>query len=493
MAITVRELVTKWGFKVNTKPLEDMDRRIAASKKLAKRMAIGIAGISAAVGVLLNQAGKFEQWRIAFETMLGSSERAHKLLEQIKKFTLETPFQLPQVVEGGKRLLAFGIEAEKLIPTLKILGDVSAGLGTDLGRMILNFGQVKAQAKLTGRELRDFAILGVPLLAELAKILNTTEADIQSMIFAGQISFEQTEQAFINMSAAGGRFANLMLKQMKALFGILSNVRDMFIQIAIALGNKLLPTAKRITTQFLNFLMINKELIELKIGKLIETTLKFLNKLLKVVVNLVKRVLFIVKLVGGLNQALRILLVLLGGFIAINFVGLLGSIVLSLAIVVKGIRLVGNEALIAQAKILLIPLAIGAAVAGLALIIDDLVAFFKGDKSLFGLLIEFIEVRLPKALRALADPLTPLMNFIDSVSSLGQAAAGIGGFLAAPIAPVLAGFGGGQQISLNAPVTVNVPAGTEPENVGREARIGVTSALTNIFKATFDSIEDRGK
>jgi len=214
----------------------------------AARLRLGILGIAiAAVGTaLLKAAGDIEQWRISFTTMLGSAERADVLLNKIKKFAKETPFDLPQVVKGGRALLAFGIEADKIIPTMKSLGDVSAGLGVPMERLILNFGQVKAQAKLTGRELRDFAVAGVPLLATLAKNLNKTEAEIQDMVSRGTIGFRLVEKAFESMSGEGGRFSNLMAKQMDSLQGKFSNVKDVVFQLAAEFGNSLLPATKEV-------------------------------------------------------------------------------------------------------------------------------------------------------------------------------------------------------------------------------------------------------
>jgi len=208
------------------------------------------AGVAAGTAFLAKQfigaADKMEQWSISFETMLGSAGAAKEMMAEVSEFAAKTPFELPEVVTGTKRLLAFGIEGEKIIPTLKSLGDVSAGLGVPMERLILNFGQVKAQTKLTGRELRDFAIAGVPLLAELAKGLNKTEAEITDMVSRGKIGFPEVEAAFLSMSGAGGRFSNLMEKQMTTVTGVFSNVQDAAFRLSADLGRYLLPAAKAV-------------------------------------------------------------------------------------------------------------------------------------------------------------------------------------------------------------------------------------------------------
>lgn len=222
------------------------------------------AGITAVTGLaakaFISAADKMEQWTISFETMIGSAEGARVMMENLRDFAKETPFELPDVIKGAKSLMAFGIEGEKIIPTMKALGDISAGLSVPMERLVLNFGQVKSQTKLTGRELRDFAIAGVPLVAELAKNLNVAESSIAEMVSQGKIGFKEVEQAFITMTGEGGKFNDLMSKQMTTLTGVVSNVKDQFFQLSAELGNYLLPIAKQVGLAFLNLFTWVREL-----------------------------------------------------------------------------------------------------------------------------------------------------------------------------------------------------------------------------------------
>ena len=121
----------------------------------------------------VNTAADFEQWKVSFDTMIGNSAESSKLLKEISDFAMKTPFDLPQVIEGSKRLLAYNIEAKEIIPTFEMLGNMAAGVGTDkLPQLILAFGQVKAATKLTGAELRQFSEAGVPLLQALVDKAN---------------------------------------------------------------------------------------------------------------------------------------------------------------------------------------------------------------------------------------------------------------------------------------------------------------------------------
>ncbi len=238
--------------------------------------AFGVAGATA-ISAVVNQAAKFEQTTTAFTTLLGSEELALAKLKELSDFAARTPFTIPGVERAARQLLAVGFEADELIPILKNVGDVSAGLGLGeegLQRLILNLGQVKTQGKLTGRELRDFAVAGVPLLDELAKGIRDgsielaeqnvvirrggkayieqannakiTKEEVAGLVSAGKIGFAQVEQAFANMSSEGGRFFDLMDKQSKTFLGQVSNIQDSLIKIARIMGEVLLPVAKKV-------------------------------------------------------------------------------------------------------------------------------------------------------------------------------------------------------------------------------------------------------
>lgn len=153
---------------------------------LANKAVIAGAAITtaftAAAALGLKNAASYEQNRIAFEGMLGSADKAQKLLREIAIAGKETPFELSQLVEGGKRLLAYGVAAEDLVATLKRLGDITAIVGTEkMPQLILAYGQVKAATKLTGAEMRQFSEAGVPLLKALTDQLNATGGGTASL------------------------------------------------------------------------------------------------------------------------------------------------------------------------------------------------------------------------------------------------------------------------------------------------------------------------
>lgn len=188
-----------------------------------------------------NLATEFEQTEIAFQTMLGSAEKGNKLIADLNQFANVTPFNNREVFKSAKSLLAYNIEADKILPTLQALGDISSGVGKDkLPNLILAFGQVKAATRLTGMELRQFTEAGVPLLDELAKTTGKSVATIkEELIPGGKISFELVEKALFNMTREGGKFFNLMERQSGTFGGRISTLQGKVQLLGTAYGNSL--------------------------------------------------------------------------------------------------------------------------------------------------------------------------------------------------------------------------------------------------------------
>lgn len=248
---------TQAGFNSINKSLEEVSGNY---QKLTSRMkTAGVVGTAAFAGLSLAAKGivkagaDFEQTQIAFETMLGSAEQGKKTLAELAAFASRTPFELPQLEEASKRLLAYGFSAEQLLPTLKSLGDISAGVGMDkLPQLILAFGQVKAATYLTGAELRQFTEAGVPLLEMLAKQSGKSASQIKEDMESGmKIPFSEVETALRSLSGEGGKFFNLMDRQSQSLGGQWSNLKDQISLTARVIGVELLPYLKPVVDKLI--------------------------------------------------------------------------------------------------------------------------------------------------------------------------------------------------------------------------------------------------
>ena len=136
---------------------------------LAKGIAAigGAAAMTGLVKKMVEVRGEFQQLGIAFETMLGSKEKADNLMREAVAFAAKTPFTLTDVASNIKQLMAMGVAVENVMDTMKMLGDVAAGVSVPISRVAINYGQVLTMGKLQGRELRDFAMAGIPLVDDL--------------------------------------------------------------------------------------------------------------------------------------------------------------------------------------------------------------------------------------------------------------------------------------------------------------------------------------
>ncbi len=183
---------------------------------------------------LVDTTGYFEQQQVALEGILGSASAATKAISQLKSMALQSPKQFKDLVGDAKQLSAYGIEVEKLLPTVKQLADISVGLGVDMGRLTLAYGQVKSATVLRGQELRQFTEAGVPMVEELAKkftqlngkLVSTSE--IFELISKRQVSFEMVAEVLRDMTAEGGKFYNMQETISETLYGQVQKLKDLW-------------------------------------------------------------------------------------------------------------------------------------------------------------------------------------------------------------------------------------------------------------------------
>ena len=195
-----------------------------------------LQGASAFIKQVVAVRSQFQQLEISFGTMLKSKEKANAIMSQMADLAAKTPFGLQEVSEGAKRLLAFQVPAEEVTETLRRMGDVAAGLGVPMGQLIHVYGQVKAQGKLMTNDLYQFMNAGIPIIAELSKVVGKSETEIKDMVSAGKIGFPEVQAVIKNMTNEGGLFFNLMAEQSKSLGGQISNLGDSFDQMLNDIG-----------------------------------------------------------------------------------------------------------------------------------------------------------------------------------------------------------------------------------------------------------------
>lgn len=189
-------------------------------------------------GKVMSIRGEFQQLEIAFETILGSKDKADKMMADAVDLAAKTPFDLQGVAAGAKSLLAYGMESDKVIDSLRRLGDVAAGLSLPLGRLTAIYGQTMVKGKLQTRDLIRYQAAGIPILDELAKMYGKTTNQVREMVTAGKVGFADVEKVFVKMTSEGGKFANLMEKQSASITGRISNIQDAIDEMFNEIGKK---------------------------------------------------------------------------------------------------------------------------------------------------------------------------------------------------------------------------------------------------------------
>lgn len=207
---------------------------------------LGFTGFTAIGGAVLNLGDKLEQANISFEVMLGSSEKAKKMLADLSNFAANTPFELQGIRDSAKQLMAMGIEADDMIPTMKMLGDISAGTGTPLKQIAYAFWQVKTAGVATTQDMNQLLNAGIPIWKELGKVVGATAGQVKKMVENREITFEQLQQAMKNMTEQGGIFNDLMSKQAESLSGKWSNFVDSLTALWEKIGTFLIPVFKKL-------------------------------------------------------------------------------------------------------------------------------------------------------------------------------------------------------------------------------------------------------
>ena len=176
--------------------------------------------------------GEFQKQRIALTSILGDSTKAETIFNRIKDLAVVSPFQFKELASYTKQLSAYGIPYEELYDTTKRLADISAGVGVDMGRIILAYGQVRSAAFLRGQELRQFTEAGIPLVDELAKRFTVLEnrvvsaGDVFDKISRKEVSFGMVKDVLWELTDEGGKFYNMQEALAESLAGKWSNLQD---------------------------------------------------------------------------------------------------------------------------------------------------------------------------------------------------------------------------------------------------------------------------
>lgn len=183
---------------------------------------------------LAEARGEFEMQEIALKAILQDAEAAGMIFSKVKSLAVVSPFEFKDLIAYTKQLSAFSVPVEELYGTMKSLADVSAGLGVDMSRLVLAYGQVRSAAVLRGQELRQFTEAGIPLVDELAKKFSLLEnrvvsaGEVFDKISKREVPFAMVKEIMEDLTSVSGKFYMMQEKQSESLRGRISNLSDAY-------------------------------------------------------------------------------------------------------------------------------------------------------------------------------------------------------------------------------------------------------------------------
>lgn len=223
------------------------------AKKSVDLLSVALGGIaSIGAGAMITQIGKqalkassdFEQANVQFGVMLGSAEKASKLVNDLQQMANVTPFETQDLLDASKTLLNFGTSLEEILPDLQMLGDISGGNKERMRSMTLAFSQMSSAGRLMGQDLLQMINAGFNPLQVISEKTGKSMAQLKDEMGEGKISVEMVKQAFKDATSEGGLFFGMMDKQSETFEGRLSTLNDAYTLMIRNISDGALPVLK---------------------------------------------------------------------------------------------------------------------------------------------------------------------------------------------------------------------------------------------------------
>lgn len=262
--MTIRELITFLGFKIDDGTLKEYERKVESAKKKSSDLsnAVGgigkavklIGGVAAAAGItalgksILDTTGEVEQYRVTLGTMIGDQEKANKIIHDLDYSPVSDFYGTAAAIGGLQGMVTFGMQAEDASKTLTRLGDIAQGNTEAFKSLSLNMGQVFAKGKADATDLKQFVGQGFDVVGEVSKMTGNSRAEIEK---AG-VSYEMCAKALEHITGEGGKYNKMLEKQSKTLPGLVKQFQSLTAAIKEGIGSNVIDRIKDIMSAVLN-------------------------------------------------------------------------------------------------------------------------------------------------------------------------------------------------------------------------------------------------
>ena len=241
--MVIEELFTRLGFQVDPKGIDKAKQALTGFKTFVGGLALG-AGFTMLAKTGIEAAMTMEGLNAEFKVMTGSAERAAGVIREISDFAAKTPFDKLGLSRAAKTLMSFGLQSEKVVPTLKMLGDIAGADQNKLNGLALVFGQIQSTGRLMGQDLLQLINQGFNPLTEISKQTGMSVADLKKAMEKGAISADMVTLAFKSATSAGGLFYGNLEAQSQTLQGRISTLKDNFVTALQNMAEAFLPLLK---------------------------------------------------------------------------------------------------------------------------------------------------------------------------------------------------------------------------------------------------------
>jgi len=402
--MTLRTLLVKLGFKGDISKLVQFNNKITSLKSNVIGLSAVFATAAASLGYFVGQAAKMERIQISFKVLARGIATSKKLLKDILEFAAETPFEIPNVLETTKSLLAFGIKAKDMVKTMQEVGDVAAGMDKPLNILAQSYGRVMASGRLLGRVLYNLRLQGVPITEYLLKITGEKSiATLQKLVSQGKITADVFSKAWDAMRKE--RFMDVLFEQAQTFLGILSNIKDQITLLSISIGSHFLPQFKTIAWYLYEMLKRARVLVEdpKKMEGFVNRINYLMNLMNKSFIKIYYRLRETIDQFGGINKVLKAFAIIIGTFASVKTLALLGKLSMSI---------LGIFNIFSHWKLTLL----GASIILLIGAIEDFLAFLAGKDALIGRILNKLENDFPKAFANIKKWLNILKSSMEVLS-----------------------------------------------------------------------------
>lgn len=215
-----------------------LGRSLSTNIRLAGELGTSLGNLASVFGIkdilkgVVEIGGQLENQRIALGAILQDGGKATEMFSRIQSLAVKSPYGIMDLNQYTKQLSAYGIEYNELYETMKRMADISAGVGVNMGRIILAFGQVKAAGFLKGTELRQFTEANIPMVEKLAERFSTLEkrivsaGEVYDMISKKKVTFEDVKSVLWDLTGEGGMFNNMQEVLSESLASKWKNLAD---------------------------------------------------------------------------------------------------------------------------------------------------------------------------------------------------------------------------------------------------------------------------